>query len=306
LSSRNHAIRGQTPSGPLFDRYIVVDWSARNSPATGADSIWIAERGQHDVALSNPPTRRVAIDQLDRMLDRCGDERVLLAIDASLGYPAGTAQLLGLTGASWAATWRLIADLSEDDERNHNNRFEVAAELNRRIGDESGPFWGCPAARAGQHLRPTKPPAFAVGEFRATERRLRESGLRPASSWQLLGVGSVGSQTLTWLPAAVQLQARRHGRFEVWPFTTGLAVPAIGGGAVVVAEVWPTMFPVDVVGGVVKDEAQVRDTASALQAADLSGELASWFAPELPAREAVRVVAEEGWVLGAPGSAHLR
>ena len=290
----------------MFDRFVVVDWSARNSPSTGADSIWIAELGPHDVVLSNPSTRWAAIERLNAVLDRFSDRRVLLGVDVSLGYPGGTARLLGLTGTPWEAMWGLIADLIEDDERNRNNRFEVAAELNRRIGDESGPFWGCPAAWAGQHLHPTKPAAFAVDEFRSTERRLQEAGLHPASNWQLLGVGSVGSQTLTLLAVLAQLRARRHGRFEVWPFTTGLNSPDIDGGGVVVAEVWPTMFPVDVGAGVVRDEAQVRDTALALQAADLRGELASWFTPELPALEAARAVAEEGWVLGAPAGAPLR
>ncbi len=258
------------------------------------------------MVLSNPSTRWAAVERLNTVLDRFSDRRVLLGVDVSLGYPDGTAQLLGLTGAPWEAMWGLIADLIEDDERNRNNRFEVAAELNRRIGDESGPFWGCPAARAGRYLRPTKPATFAVGEFRATERRLQEVGLHPASNWQLLGVGSVGSQTLTLLPALAQLRTHRHGRFEVWPFTTGLDSPDVDGGGVVVAEVWPTMFPVDVDAGAVKDEAQVRDTARALQAADLRGELASWFAPGLPAPEAAHVVAEEGWVLGAPEGAPLR
>ena len=306
MSSRNRTRRGQPAGGALFDRFVVVDWSARNSPSTGADSIWIAELGPHDVELSNPSTRWAAIERLNAVLDRFSDRRVLLGVDVSLGYPGGTARLLGLTGTPWEAMWGLIADLIEDDERNRNNRFEVAAELNRRIGDESGPFWGCPAAWAGQHLHPTKPAAFAVDEFRSTERRLQEAGLHPASNWQLLGVGSVGSQTLTLLAVLAQLRARRHGRFEVWPFTTALNSPDIDVGEVVVAEVWPTMFPVGSPGGVVADEAQVGATVLAVQAADGADELSAWFAPRMCRADRERVVAEEGWILGRSEPTHLR
>lgn len=289
----------------FFDRYVVVDWSARNAPATGADSIWIAELAGDQLTLSNPSTRRAATDRLHEIVERCGDDRLLLGFDASLGYPAGTARSLGLTGTPWEATWRLIADLSEDDQHNRNNRFDVAVELNTRIGCGSGPFWGRPPSRAGGHLAATKPPKFELGEFRLAEQRLRERGLRPASGWQLLGAGSVGSQTLTLLPMLVELRSRSANRIEVWPFTTGLTLPSIDRGAVTVVEVWPTMFDRDR-GQDVKDASQVSGTARHLQAADLGGDLGTWFAPEVPQALVADVVGEEGWVLGPSGNTGLR
>jgi hypothetical protein len=282
-----------------FDRYVVVDWSARSAPATGADSIWIADLAGGEVELANPPTRRRAADRLHEILDSSADDRVLLGFDASLGYPSGTAALLGLRGTPWHSTWQLIAGLSTDDERNRNNRFAVAAELNRRSGQASGPFWGCPPSQVGCHLAATKPSRLELAEFRSTERVLRQAGLRPASCWQLLGAGSVGGQTLTLLPLLTEMLRRRRGSFQIWPFTTGLGVPRIEAGSVAVAEIWPTLFPVDHGGTVVKDAAQVRDTALALRSLDASGELATWFTPRLPGIEADQVVAEEGWVLGA-------
>lgn len=295
----------------MFDRYVVIDWSARNAPATGADSIWIAELSDDDVVLSNPPTRRSAADRLAEIIDRRRDERLLIGFDASLGYPSGTSRLLGLMGSPWESTWDLLAELVTDDARNRNNRFEVAAELNRRIDWEVGPFWGCPPAKVGPHLLPTKPTGLPVAEFRLVERRLRSAGRHPASCWQLLGAGSVGSQTLTLLPLLSELRAAgNRDRVAVWPFTTGLSKPDVEAGAVVVAEVWPTLFPiaaeVDHGGVAVKDALQVRTTALMLQTADRGGQLTGWFSPGVPDAERSVVVAEEGWVLGAGWDTHLR
>jgi hypothetical protein len=123
--------------------------------------------------------------------------------------------------------------------------------------------------------------------------------LRPASCWQLLGAGSVGSQTLTLLPLLTEMLRRRRSNWQIWPFTTGLDAPTIEAGSVVVSEIWPTLFPVDRGGTVVRDAAQVRDTALALHTLDTSGELATWFTPRLSGTETDQVVSEEGWVLGA-------
>lgn len=289
-----------------FDRFVVVDWSARNAPAKGADSIWIAELGSGDVALSNPATRWSALEQLDRILDDCRSERVLIGFDASLGYPSGTARSLGLGGTPWEATWQLITELSVDDRHNRNNRFDVAAQLNRRFGHPAGPFWGCPAKQARPDLASTKPARFELDEFRAVERHLRLAGRRPASAWQLLGAGSVGGQMLTLLPHLAEFRKRRRETVEVWPFTTGLTAPAATGGVVVVAEVWPTMFTGIRDEQIVKDADQVRSTALALREAEDSGRLATWMAPECSDEEARRVVAEEGWILGVAAGAHLR
>jgi hypothetical protein len=204
--------------------------------------------------------------------------------------------------------WRSIADLFTDDERNRNNRFEVASELNRRAGPESGPFWGCPPSRAGAHLAPTKPQPPPAAEFRRTEQSLRAGGLRPASCWQLLGAGSVGSQTLTFLPVLEQVRTRAPGRVDIWPFTTGLAAPQIGRGGVVIAEVWPTMFPTasphSVTRATVRDAEQVTATSEALRDADVAASLRGWFAPDPD--EPSEIVDEEGWILGVSQPPHVR
>lgn len=300
----------------VFDRYVVVDWSARNAPATGADSIWIADlAASGEVRLDNPPTRQAAFERLAELFDHSRDQRLLVGFDASLGYPGGTSGLLGLDGTPWEAIWGLVAELATDDERNRNNRFTVAAELNRRIGVGSGPFWGCPRSYAGSSLAATKPKQFPTEQFRIVERRLKLAGRHPASGWQLFGAGSVGGQTLTLLARLAAARAAYGHRVAVWPFTTGLAVPDVAPGGVVIAEVWPTLFYPGRGGhgghgghggAIVKDAAQVRATASRLRDADVSGQLRSWLAPSLDESQRLVVTDEEGWVLGVGRDTHLR
>lgn len=288
----------------MFDRIVVVDWSANSTPKRGADSIWIAVLDVDDgsaVVSDNVPTRSAAIDAVTALLAGGGGARTLLGVDASLGYPAGTATALGCRGVPWKATWSLLDDLVVDDDQNRNNRFEVAAELNRRVGPVPGPFWGCPPAKAGRLLAPTKPASFgALGEWRHTEAALRAVGARPFSVWQLLGAGAVGSQALLAIPWLSELR-RRHLPLDVWPFTTGLRPPEPAAGGAVLAEVWPSMFPLK--AGEPRDRMQVEATAVCLAAADRTGALCSWFSPPVPAAQQAVAEREEGWVLGALGGA---
>lgn len=86
----------------MFDRYIIVDWSASNSPKTGKDSIWICDLGEAgDPVSTNPSTRRQAEEQLRELLIKAADrgERVLIGFDFPYGYPRGFAAALGLEGS---------------------------------------------------------------------------------------------------------------------------------------------------------------------------------------------------------------
>lgn len=283
----------------MFDRHVVVDWSANSTPKLGRDSVWIAVRDDADLAVTNLPTRAAALAFLVDLVESDASASVLLGVDFSLGYPVGTADALGLTGSAWSATWELLTEMIGDDDRNANNRFEVAAVLNGRITGAASPFWGCPPSRVSDTLTSTKPTSSGgLGTWRFVEEVLRSQGRRPFSSWQLTGAGAVGSQSLLGIPRLQQLRRTFGDRVEVWPFTTGLRAPHVAPGRIVVAEVWPSMVPVDGADGVVRDAAQVVGTARWLAEADRDGRLAALFAPQL-ARDVVdTVVAEEGWVLG--------
>jgi hypothetical protein len=281
----------------LFDRIVVVDWSASNSPTTGADSVWIAIADSSGIELSNPSTRHTALAEIAAATDSGGS--TLIGVDFSLGFPRGTAEALGLVGQPWRAMWELLGADVTDDERNKNNRFAVASGLNVKTGDDSaGPFWGCPPAQRTAHLTSTKPARSAAWppEWRHVESRLRAEGLRPFSAWQLLGAGAVGSQSLVGIAALERLRWNLGDRMCVWPFDTGLAWPTDAD--IVVAEIWPSRWPIIVPSGMVKDAGQVQLTAQRLVEMDAAGTLAALFAPGIEAGELGDVLDEEGWVLG--------
>ena len=311
----------------VFDVIVVVDWSAAARPTTGADSIWFC---LHDVSTGAtlPPanlfTRDAAVTQLTDLLHARAGERILVGFDFSLGFPQGFARAAGLVGdVAWSATWAHLSAAVHDGPANSNNRFAVASALNAAIGHGAGPFWGCGSVLdITPTLSRTKAPGFphvvsvgsAVGgtgmevlaEFRETERNIARRGRRPLSTWQLAGAGSVGGQTLTGIPAANRLRRdpRLAARVMVWPFETGLCADPTNGraDAIVFAEVWPSSIEVDRARHPVKDAAQVIVLAEHLGARVRSGAMAHDFAPQLNRADRAIVVAEEGWILGAPAT----
>ena len=92
---------------------------------------------------------------------------------------------------------------------------------------------------------------------------------------------------------------RLTGRCSIWPFETGFGSDRVAGepGQVVLAEIWPSMFPITSTEAV-KDAAQVDSMVRLLRSVDRSGELAAWLTPSLSSGERRVVLAEEGWTLG--------
>lgn len=300
----------------MFDLIVMVDWSASSVPRRGADSIWLAvlDVGLGALEVDNVSTRRAAEERLAEVLTGAVDRRVLVGVDVPYGYPSGFAACLPQRAdaqrpGDWRAMWRYLAEEIVDDDRNRNNRFEVAAELNRLAGPGAGPFWGCPSQRSAPTLDPRKVhrfpvdgPAGPIAEFRLAERRSADNGRRPLSVWQTAYAGSVGSQALVAIPVIARLvdhPALVH-RSEVWPFTTGLTSDPTGGRADVIvhAEIWPSTFDLERDLHDVKDAAQVMTVCRRLAEADAVGRLGDVFAPPVDAADVERVVAEEGWILG--------
>lgn len=292
------------PHDRLFDVIVIVDWSANSTPKHGPDSIWVAELDALRPEVIEPrniPTRAGARAHLEATLTAHVGRRVLVGFDFSFGYPAGFAADAGLAGdAPWRALWQHLATHLTDDERNRNNRWQVAAALNARLADNR--FWGVPPARASAHLTSRRPPGPGPLSLRATEVALRSAtGRRPFPGWQLLGAGAVGSQVLTGIPVVHHL---RHSpalaeRAMVWPFETGFTTDPHAGrsDAVVFAEVWPSTVDLDPAVHPVKDAQQVVALAKHFAALDAAGVLAHRFAPHLPPETATAALAEEGWVL---------
>jgi precorrin-8X/cobalt-precorrin-8 methylmutase len=295
----------------LFDAYVMVDWSAAAVPRLGRDSIWIHELRRRGDALSetlsiNLPTRAEARERLRDLLagHLSAGLATLVGFDFPFGYPHGFAARLGLGGPAWRGVWELLAARIRDEADNRNNRFAVAAKLNREISGGSAPFWGCPAAAAGEFLQPTHHRSH--GALDLAEKRLAEARIKgPQPVWKLVGAGAVGSQALTGIPVVHWL--RRHPSLAeacaVWPFETGLAVPhPPPRPRIILAEVYPSLVRPVLRDGEVKDAAQLRTIARHFATLDAAGRLAAQFAgpPDLSAEDRARIEAEEGWILGVP------
>lgn len=298
----------------LFDSYVMVDWSAASKPATGADSIWIGaltpdSRLKLAFKASNPPTRAKALEELSDLLGRClkrGD-RVLLGVDFPLGFPAGTSAALKLKGEQ---PWRAIRDFllkeMKDKPDNANNRFALAARMNRLISEGPFPFWGCSkkdelTTLAIKKVREHGPKDIA--EFRVTEDNVAETRkLRPQPVWKIAYAGAVGGQTLTGVPAIERLR-EKFPALKIWPFELPLAKldnEGLADTRILVAEIYPQLVATQVGASEIKDEAQVRTIAEWFAERDANGKLAQLFAAEakLTDEQKLSVTQEEGWILG--------
>ena len=290
----------------MFDRFVIVDWSAANQPKTGRDSIWICavDRDGAERSVKNPRTRHEAKTLLRELLSDAvaRSERVLLGFDFPFGYPAGFAGRLALGGAQpWRAVWDEIAASLKDEENNRSNRFDVAAEFNRRVSQRAFPFWGCPVRFDHPFLGPKHHnghDADGLAEKRLIDRWM--VGAQPC--WKLAYTGSVGSQSLTGIPVvrALRDDARWANDARIWPFETGLAPPREA--QIVFAEVWPSWWRREIRSdyGPPNDRAQVRTVAGLFARAARGGDLAAWFAgdPRLTAEQRRVVETEEAWTLG--------
>jgi len=253
---------------PVFDSYMVVDWSANGTPKTGRDSIWIAHlRPGQPVVLDNPPTRAAAMARIAATLSEEADQgrRALAGFDFAFGYPQGLARAMG-PAADWRDIWAFLHDHLTDGPDNANNRFDLAARLNALFPGD-GPFWGNGLARDIPGLPRRKPQGW--GAHLPANRRLADS-LAPGAQevWKLSGAGSVGGQSLTGQAALEGL--RRRMPVTVWPFESVDASRAP-----VLAEVFPSLIPLDATLHPVRDAAQVTGLVQALAAWDGAGRLAA-------------------------------
>lgn len=299
---------------PLFEAYLVVDWSAASVPRRGRDSIWYAgvlrDGGRQRLdTLDNPVTRDAAIRDIGAYLVRLleGGRRILIGFDFPFGYPAGTAARLRLPvsggSAPWRSLWETLAREIEDDARNANNRFAVAEALNRRYG-EPFPFWGnAPGPDRPWLLRRGRRPHRTDD---VAERRLCDCRVRTVQPvWKLWGNGAVGGQALTGIPRVRQLRldSRLAPVSRIWPFETGLRDDPHA--RIVLAEVYPSLIPCRPLRGMPKDAAQVTTMARHFARLDMQGRLWVLFSgdPSLDASARRQVETEEAWILGVAGAA---
>lgn len=275
----------------MFDRVIVVDWSAANLPTSltnRANAVWIGCHDGEGGAEWHHRTRASAEAQLVTLIEtaRAAGQRVLIGFDFAMGYPAGFAARL--TGEARAdAVWRWLAGAITDVE-NRNNRFEVATRINAAFPEGPGPFWSHPTGQSWPGL-PFRRAGIDYAALGLSETRAAETAVPQAKSpWMLFNPGSVGSQSLLGLPMIHRLS--QLPGVAVWPFADPDA-------AVVLAEVYPSLLagPVAILAngeGLTADQAQVRLLSRALYWLARADRLEPLF-------DAPPEAAEEGWILGA-------
>ncbi|KAA9010556.1 molybdopterin guanine dinucleotide synthesis [Histidinibacterium aquaticum] len=264
-----------------WDEIVVVDWSAGNDtgPRPEADAIWIGAAGEEPVYCRN---RALAESWLTERIEAAltTDRRLMLCFDFAFGYPAGFAR--AITGRDDPlALWSWLEERIEDAPK-QNNRFDVAASLNR-IFPGIGPFWGNGLKRE----IPDLPRRGSDRTCRWKQPRREAERLAPGAFevWQLAYTGAVGSQVLMGLPVLERLRTRFPGRIAVWPFEP-LDRP------VALVEVWPSLIAKAIARAnpdeTIRDRAQVSCLARAL-AAQPDGRLEQML--DVPRDE-------EGWILG--------
>ncbi len=278
-----------------FDRVIVADWSASStlSPARpSADAIWLgsidAQGAQSNYHRSRASAEAALSKAIDTALAR--GESLLIGCDFPMGYPKGFAARL--TGTATArAVWAWLADHIQDAPDNRNNRFQIAAQINRHFATATskGPFWGRPASLNLPDLPATKSINYTA--LNLSERRVVETSVpRAQPVWKLYTTGAAGSQGLIGQPMIHRLS--QNPQVAVWPFDP----PA----QITLAEVYPSLITPAITAdpAAIKDEAQVRLLARALF---ILSQHNCRLAPLLDSPPC----AEEGWILGAGHTAAL-
>ncbi|WP_375230897.1 molybdenum cofactor synthesis domain-containing protein [Roseobacter sp. S98] len=264
----------------------MVDWSGGNDrgPRPCADAIWACVarggRSEEPVYLRN---RTVAEEWLTDFLtaERAAGRSVFAGFDFPFGYPQGFCR--SITGSDDPLElWAWLEDRIEDAP-DANNRFDLAAEMNRTLGG-TGPFWANALKRDIEGLpRNLKNYANPFPDRRSAETEATGA----FTCWQLAGAGAVGSQVLMGLPVLERL--RRKFGAAVWPFQVLDA-------GIAFVEIWPSLTLGAAPDGMIKDAWQVRETARMFSLVP-PGRLAAMLDVDAP---------EEGWILGLGFEDELR
>jgi hypothetical protein len=309
---------------PLFDAYIMVDWSGGNRRRGGtSDCIWIAHGTRTDaVPKTESPPSRTETEERIRSLLQAREDRVLVCADFGYGYPTGFAARLpksvGGTWQPWRVIWDYLREHVRDDigtksgrrPSNRSNRFDVADAINAAASTPGspGPFWclfqGGSRACVPQ-CQPTQAFGGAIDALRITDRRAKSD-----TPFRLFGTGSVGSQMLTGIRrlAKLRFDPTFSSYSVVWPFETGWA-PTSGAWLdtetrIVHAEIYPSVRAR--LDDEIKDRGQVRALWHWARDLDTKDILINEFAIPTgissgsPADLAIRN--EEGWILGCPAA----
>jgi precorrin-8X/cobalt-precorrin-8 methylmutase len=313
---------------PLFDAYVMVDWSASNRRRAGRqDCIWIAHgpRTAGDPFTVSPPSRTNAEQLIRAQLEpivAAKQGRVLICADFGYGYPTGFASLLSKSGCDevppWRIVWQYLKKHVQDDlgtkpgrqPTNRSNRFEVASGINAALSSPNSPrpFWCLFKAGSYDCVPQKRPPPLVWADENIELLRITDRRAESDSPFRLFGTGSVGGQVLTGIPRleSIRFDPEFAGCSAVWPFETGWA-PITGtwldpNVRVVHAEIYPSVRAP--LSDTIKDRGQVRAMWHWARDLDARNLLINEFAipPGITSgsREDIVIRSEEGWILGCP------
>ena len=180
---------------------LAVDWSG--ALAGSERRIWLCEVNAAGVARLEDGRSRDAL--VAHVCDEgARDPRLVAGFDFAFSFPAWFVQA---QGGDAAGVWQAARGLGEE-----------------WLAAHTPPFWG----RAGRARRDP-----ALEHFRRTEREVgAQVGIRPKSTFQVAGAGSVGTGSIRGMPF---LLALRDAGFAIWPFD------AVRADAPLALEIWPRL-----------------------------------------------------------------
>jgi Protein of unknown function (DUF429) len=166
---------------------VAVDWSGRAHGERRA--IWVAEARDGEILRLEDGRSRDEV--ADHVLGLAAtDSQLVVGMDFSFSLPEWFLDACGFA---------TVADLWAAAERDGE----------RWLHDCKPPFWGRPGAP-----RPTLPAHLRVTETEAPT----HGGVRPKSSFQVGGAGSVGTGSIRGFPVLARL---RSAGVSIWPFDPG-------------------------------------------------------------------------------------
>lgn len=190
-----------------MNRVVAVDWTGRLGGERS--HLWAGEAaGGALVALAGGRTRPELVEHLCRLA--AADASLVVGLDFSFSLPRWWLAQCGFHSAP--TLWAAAAE--------HGESWLAACHP---------PWWGRPG-----RPRPDGPGSDGGGawQWRATEAALPAvAGIRPKSSFQIGGTGSVGTGSLRGMPFLAGLKA---AGFSIWPFDP----PRLP----VVVEIWPRLL----------------------------------------------------------------
>lgn len=257
-----------TNNGPIFDRYIGIDYSGAETPTSSLKGLRVYVAGREALPVEVPPpasprkywTRKGIAQWLVEQLAE--PARTLVGIDHGFSFTLQYFERYGLP-----LDWPNFLD--------DFHRHWPTDEDHMYVDQEHG------AARSGN-------PRW----LRLTERRARTA----KSVFRFDVQGSVAKSTHSGLPWLRFIRRHAVWRVHFWPFD-GWKIPD---GMSVVAEVYPSLwsrsFPSD---SRTSDQHDAYSVAMWMWNTDRDGRLAEFFRPKLTSDECAQVQIE-GWILGVP------